>query len=59
MKIDLKNINMKPYQVLTQESIEKIERAIIFLEVHNEFIPNDKAPEVIEDLKAILTDVKE
>ena len=50
---------MKYVQILTQESIEKIERAIMHLEVYNDIVPNDKTPEVIKDLKQILIQVKE
>ena len=50
---------MKAIQVLTQESIYTIERAIMFLETYNNVIPYDKTPEVIADLKAIVENVKD
>ncbi len=50
---------MKSIQILTLESILKIERAILFLEIYNDFIPDVNTPEVIEDLKKIIQQVKE
>jgi len=49
---------LKPYQVLTQESIEKIENAIDVLTGFADKY-NENVYYAIEDLKAILTDVRE
>lgn len=50
---------MKAIQVLTNESIEKIKRAIIFIEVINDNLPMDSAKERIKELNEILTEVNE
>jgi hypothetical protein len=50
---------MKAIQVLTQESIYTIERAIMHLETYNDVLPHKTTPEVIADLKAIIKDVND
>ena len=50
---------MKAIQVLTQESIYTIERAIMYLETYNDVVPYEKTPEVIAELKAIVKDVND
>jgi hypothetical protein len=50
---------MKAIQILTQESIYSIERAIMHLETYNEKFPYKTTSEVIADLKAIIKDVEE
>lgn len=52
---------IKPIQILSDKSIEKIERAVRVLEdIHNDiFIHPSIYSECIADLKEIITDVKE
>lgn len=52
---------MKAVQILTQESIEKIEQAITIIEdiIRYGVADDEHYYQVIEDLKAILTDVRE
>ena len=50
---------MKAIQVLTQESIYTIERAIMYLETYNDTLPYEKTLEVIAELKAIVKDVND
>jgi len=54
-----KEPKMKAIQMLTQESIYTIQRAIMFLETYNDVIPYPKTPEVIAELKKIIEDVTE
>jgi hypothetical protein len=50
--------HLKPIQVLTDESIHQINRAINFLEVFNEEVKIERVVDNIEKLKAIIEDVK-
>jgi len=51
---------LKPVQVLTEESILKIRRAIIFAEVVNDTLPGmPTAEKVIKELNEVLTEVNE
>jgi flagellin-specific chaperone FliS len=49
---------LKSVQVLTDESIYQIERAINFLKTFNESVNNVRVYENIDKLKAIIEDVK-
>lgn len=48
--------DLKPIQILTQESILEIKRAIGFLEVYSDKFPSPLVADNIEKLKAIIKD---
>ena len=50
---------MKAIQILTDESIYTLQRAVMFLEVYNDVLPTEKTKEVIDELKEIIKDCKE
>jgi hypothetical protein len=50
---------MKKYEVLTDESILQLKRAIGCLEVYSEQFPSPITAEVIENLKAIIKNVQD
>ncbi len=50
---------MKAIQVLTEDSIQKIKRAIIFIEVVNENLPMETAGKIIQELNEVLTEVND
>ena len=49
---------MKAIQVLTEESILKLKKVLIYLEVIQNNIPTDIGSERIKDLKEIIEDVE-